>query len=149
MSEHFTIEELTYSDTANALDIDNTPEPEAVANLNILAFVLEGIRQVCGDHPVTITSGYRCIALNEAVGGVPDSAHVYGLAADFVIPECGDPLTVCRLIEPHMAELHIDQLINEQGGGGAWVHVGIAAPGTEPRCQAMSMHGGTYSTGLA
>ena len=149
LSPHFTLAELIHSDTANAKGIDNTPDAAAEMNLAVLASVLEEIRHVCGDHPVTISSGYRCDALNRAVGGVSDSAHRYGLAADIVIPECGDPLHVAQLIEPHMADWHIDQLINEEGGGGRWVHVGVAAPGEVPRCQAMSMHGGTYTTGLA
>src|SRR4029077_19829076 len=88
LSEHFTLAELTYSDTANAQGIDNTPSTAIVDQLSDLCeCTLEGIRDLLGRRPVTITSGYRCPELNAAVGGVSDSAHLYGCAADLVVPE--------------------------------------------------------------
>jgi zinc D-Ala-D-Ala carboxypeptidase len=120
LTEHFTLEEMVHSDTANACGIDNTPPPEIVTNLTRLCEVLEKIRDLCGGYPVTVNSGYRCEALNEQVGGVEDSAHRYGLGADIVIPEYGDPTMICENIEPYLAELEIDQLIDETGGGARW-----------------------------
>jgi hypothetical protein len=55
LSPHFTLSELTYSDTANAEGIDNTPDEAAVGQLIQLAqLTLEGIRRICGDHPVIV-----------------------------------------------------------------------------------------------
>ena len=134
LSPHFTIEELCHSDTAQACGIDNTPDPDAIEQLTRLAQdTLEGIRSLCGDNPVLISSGYRCEDLNEEVGGVADSAHRYGCAADFTIPAFGSVDDICQTLKPYLDLLEIDQLINETGGGASWVHVGRAVPPAEPR----------------
>jgi len=142
LSPHFSIEELTHSDTALALGIDNTPSAEDLERLEQLALItLEGIRSICGDEPMTITSGYRCAELNAAVGGVSDSAHLYGCAADFVIPSVGDPTEIVARLKPHLIELQIDQLIDESNSSGdRWVHVGRAIPpNTQPRYQCFAV----------
>jgi zinc D-Ala-D-Ala carboxypeptidase len=146
LSPHFSLHELTYSDTALACGIENSPDAAALEELEQLALVtLEGIRTVLGDFPIVISSGYRCPALNSEIGGATNSAHLYGCAADFVCPDFGTPLEVCLAIEPHMAELQIDQLIDESG----WVHVGRASQGGEPRCECLTLTaGGGYSTGF-
>lgn len=134
LTRHFTLAEMVYSDTANACGIDNScPSPEIEANLTRVCRVLEVIRAICGKNPVMVNSGYRCPPLNAEVGGVSDSAHLYGLAADIVIPAYGDPTTICEAIEPYLMALSIDQLIDESGGGARWVHVGLC-DGT-PRCE--------------
>jgi len=138
LTEHFSLEEMVHSDTANACGIDNTPSPEIVDNLTRLCGVLEEVRSICGNHPVTVTSGYRCEALNEEVGGVADSAHRYGLGADIVIPECGTPTDVCNEVRPYLEALQIDQLIDESNGrGDRWVHVGLCEG--EPRCECFEL----------
>lgn len=144
LSEHFTLEELIHSDTAAVRGIDNRPrDPAIVEQLRLLATnTLEKIRTLCGDHPVTITSGYRCPTLNACVGGVSDSAHLYGCAADFVIPDFGTPSEICRFLLPYMTMLELDQLIDEAGGGGKWVHVGRALPPAEPRHMALNITDG-------
>jgi hypothetical protein len=150
LSPHFTLSELTYSDTANARGIDNTPSDDDTQRLSDLANdTLEGIRSICGSVPVTVTSGYRCPQLNTAVGGASNSAHLYGSAADIVIPTFGDPLAVCKAVKPHVASLGIDQLIYEtNSSGGVWTHVGRATPGGgAPRGQCFSIiNGQTTST---
>jgi hypothetical protein len=151
LSPHFTLAELTYSDTANAKGIDNAPDQAAIGRLTQLAqLTLEGIRTICGDNPVIVSSGYRCPALNEAVGGASNSAHLYGCAADFTIPEFGDVLDICHALEPHLRELGIDQLIDESGSGARWVHVGRAIPpSTTPRCQCLTVADGVMTTDFA
>ena len=151
LSPHFTLSELTYSDTANAKGIENSPDQAAIGQLTQLAqLTLEGIRKICGDNPVIISSGYRCPELNEAVGGASNSAHLYGCAADFIIPGFGDVLYICNALEPHLAELGIDQLIDESGSGARWVHVGRAIlPSTTPRCQCLTIADGVTTTGFA
>ena len=79
---YFTLSELTHSDTAVSQRIDNTPLPLQEARLILLVRdVLDPIREHWG-LPIRVTSGYRCPELNEEVGGVEDSYHLEGCAAD-------------------------------------------------------------------
>jgi len=82
LTPHFSLEEFTLSSTALALRIENTPEPAHRANLQKLAERMEEVRALF-DVVIEITSGYRNPQVNHAVGGVPNSAHALGLAADF------------------------------------------------------------------
>ena len=80
--KYFTIKELTHSDTAVSLGIANTPSPAHERCLTLLIDrVLDPIREHWG-LPIRVTSGYRCPELNEEVGGVEDSWHMDGCAAD-------------------------------------------------------------------
>jgi hypothetical protein len=146
LTEHFTLSEMTFSDTANLQGIDNTPTADEVENLVETCHVLEKIRTLCGNKPVIITSGFRCEELNQAVGGASDSAHRYGYGADFVIPEFGTPEDICNHILEHLYELGVDQLINESSAGGAWVHVGLCEG--EPRCECWTISPAGTQTGI-
>ena len=80
--KYFTLKELTHSNTAVGLHIDNTPSKEQVANLERLVHhVLDPVRQQWG-APLRVNSGYRCPELNTEVCGVEDSYHMDGCAAD-------------------------------------------------------------------
>src|SRR5215218_8977983 len=59
LTPHFTLAELIHSDTADAMGINNSPTPDEIANLTEVAEMLEEIRVICGDNPMTITSGFR------------------------------------------------------------------------------------------
>jgi hypothetical protein len=144
LSPHFTLEELTASQTAARAGIANNPDPAALANLERLCGVLETVRSLLGSVPLLISSGYRCPHLNTLVGGAVYSAHMAGLAADFTCPGFGDPLLVCYALEPHMKRLGIDQLILEYG---QWTHLGLAA--TEPRHMALMVDGNGTRNGFA
>lgn len=86
LSEHFTLNEFTKSITAERLGIKNEPDYEKVqAMKQLCSEVLEPLRQHYG-KPIRITSGYRCPLLNAAVGGVTNSQHLYGEAADLSVP---------------------------------------------------------------
>jgi zinc D-Ala-D-Ala carboxypeptidase len=146
LTEHFLLAEFTRSDTAQAQGIDNTPDETELAEIQATAELLEAIRALLGGHPVTISSGFRCPSLNAAVGGASDSAHLYGAAADFEVPEFGTPLEICKALEPRLGELQIDQLIHEND---SWVHVGRAIHGAAPRCQCLTISGGQTMTGFA
>jgi zinc D-Ala-D-Ala carboxypeptidase len=146
LSEHFALSEFVHSDTATAQGIDNTPTTEVMLGLEQLAPVMEKVRNILGGHPITITSGYRCPQLNAAIGGVPDSAHLSGLACDFVCAEAGSPLDVCKALEGHVADLGIDQLIHENQ---SWVHLAIAATVEEARNQVLTIDENGTNTGLA
>ena len=82
---HFTIEEMYASDTAKRLGINNKPNMQQMINLVYLcAYVLEPLRVAMGE-PIKIGSGFRCEKLNKAVGGVYNSQHLKGQAADLCI----------------------------------------------------------------
>ena len=83
--KYFTIKELTRSDTARWLGIDNTSPPSAVRALHELVdHVLDPLREAWGG-PIRVNSGYRCPELNQAVGGTPGSQHQRGEAADITV----------------------------------------------------------------
>jgi hypothetical protein len=136
LTEHFTVEEFTDSQTAARKGISNVPPPisEEWKNLHRTANVMEQVRTILGDKPILVSSGYRSPAVNAAVGGSKSSAHMSGLAVDFSCPGFGTPKAICKKLEPHMKELGIDQLIHEFG---SWVHLGLT--GGAPRHQALTI----------
>ena len=84
LSEHFTLEEFVRSRKAQARGIKNEPPEEAVGWMKKLCQqVLEPVRLAWG-QPIFVNSGYRSPELNSAVGGVPNSQHCLGQAADIV-----------------------------------------------------------------
>ena len=124
---HFTIEELYASETAKRLGIDNKPSVQKMINLVYLAsYVLEPLR-VAMNEPVNISSGYRCEKLNKAVGGVYNSQHLKGQAADLCID--GDMAKGRRWFNYIRDHLPFDQLIWEHDKSGTyWIHVSFVYP---------------------
>ena len=120
LSPNFSLSDLVRSETAEERGIDNTPPPEIVENLRRLAAGLEAVRSLLGG-PLSISSGYRCAALNEAVGGSSTSQHLQGLAVDFECPAFGTPLEVADAIG--RSALEFDQCILEYG---RWVHLSFS-----------------------
>lgn len=117
--QYFTMEELTRSATAEARGIDNTPTDKVKENLEALVdHVLDPLRRAWG-KPLTVTSGYRCAALNKAVGGVKNSQHLSGHAADITAGSPQKNKRLFRLIQ--QLGLPFDQLIDERNY--RWVHV--------------------------
>jgi hypothetical protein len=132
MTPHFTLAELTASETAERHDIDNTPTPEHLENLQRLAEFLETVKAALGGKPVMINSAYRGPAVNEKVGGSKASQHMIGCAADIRIPGM-NPDQVCRAIIE--ARLPFDQLIREFD---SWTHISITnEEGSTPREQTL------------
>ena len=127
-SEHFTIEELCRSQVAVCLGIDNEPKREdIIANLKRLAFhTLEAVRILNDNKPITITSGYRCKALNRAVGGVATSQHQNGCAADFVVGSAAENRRLFDKIKSS-SSVPFDQLILEPKAG--WIHISYVEGG--------------------
>lgn len=117
LSRHFTLEELTHSDTARAHGIANTPTDEHLANMKVyLAPGLEQVREICGGTPVNVHVAYRNPQVNTLVGGTPTSDHPKGFAADIDVPG-QSPETTARLIAAAMkaGKIKVDQLIWESG----------------------------------
>lgn len=114
------MEELIASDTATTKHIDNTPDYESAARLAILAAkVLEPARMELGS-PITVSSGYRCNELNKILGGVENSQHLSGEAADI---RCKDIPTLRKLFEI-LTNMNCDQVLYEKNSKGAvWIHV--------------------------
>ena len=82
LSEHFTLEEMLRSETAAKKHIENRINAEEVNNLvRLCEAVLEPLRAHFG-QPIRINSGFRCRALNAAVGGAANSYHTKGRAVD-------------------------------------------------------------------
>ena len=120
LSEHFSLDEFTFSATAQAMGIINDPSSLELANLRFLCReVLEPARKVIGE-PIHITSGYRCLALNQAVGGVAQSYHVRGLAADIHIESAAH---ASRLADALNAQPYCDLILVEHAQGASWLHV--------------------------
>lgn len=122
LSEHFTLEEMTFSQTAIRKGIDNTPDAVVIRNLtNLCEYILEPIRKGLG-KPIHVSSGYRCKELNKAIGGAtnPPSQHVQGRAADISV----QGMSTEDLYDwiKHSGII-FDQLIEEFG---AWVHISYA-----------------------
>ena len=117
--KYFTIEELTRSTTAQLRDIDNTPSQQVIENLTALVYnVLDPLRAAWG-KPIHVNSGYRCPALNKAVGGVPASQHMKGEAADITAGNRTSNRKLYSLLRN--LELPVDQAINEHDF--QWIHI--------------------------
>lgn len=128
--KYFSLSEFINSATAKRLKIDNTPSFEVVDNLNRLAVYLDVIREKVG-KPILISSGFRCPVLNKAVGGVVNSQHQKGLAADLVCADMDKLLSVIRETGG------FDQLIKEHRKGftAYWLHVSVCPRNGKPRQQ--------------
>ncbi len=140
---YFTIEELTYSQTAVKRGIRNETTPEVEKNLTALVcVVLDPAREKWG-KPILVTSGYRCPELNKAVGGVPTSQHLKGEAADIVAGSRRENAELGRLIVKSGC---FDQVIFENSNKECtecdWIHVSWKRVG-ENRRQALRMVKGT------
>ena len=116
--KHFTIKELSHSDTALAKGIDNFPTVEAISNLTKLVDnVLDPLREKYG-KPIRVSSGYRSAILNRSVNGATSSQHRLGEAADITTGSKDENRRLFAIIEN---ELLFDQLIDEKDF--SWVHV--------------------------
>lgn len=113
LSRNFWLAEMIASDAARDLGIDNKPTAEHLANLRTLALGMEQVRAILGG-PIGIESAYRNARVNEAVKGVPNSAHALGLAADFVVAGQTALATARKL---RASKLAFDQLILESSRG--------------------------------
>lgn len=127
ITKHFTLEELCASATAKARGIENKPQVQQIIALVYLAvYVLEPLRMAMNE-PIPISSGFRCERLNRAVGGVSNSQHTKGQAADLCIG--GDIEKGKRWFSWIKTHLKFDQLIWEHSSNGTyWVHVSFVHP---------------------
>jgi len=129
LTEHFTLEELTFT---NHREFDNTPNEEELANLQRLAEFLEKVKMVLRGKPVMINSAFRSKQVNDSVGSKDSSQHRLGCAADIRIPN----MTPDEVVQTLMSSgLEYDQLIREFD---SWTHISIPNhPEDKPRKQAL------------
>ena len=129
LTEHFTLEELTYTDHR---EFDNTPNDAEIANLQRLAEFLEKVKMVLSGKPILVNSAFRSKQVNDAVGSKDTSQHRLGCAADIRVPL----MTPNEVIQSIMASgLEYDQIIREFD---AWTHISIPNnPSDKPRIQAL------------
>lgn len=121
--QYFTIRELTASSTARTRGIDNTPNAQVRANLTeLIDKVLDPVRRIWG-RPITVNSGYRCPALNAAVGGVVKSQHLTGEAADITTGSREGNRVLFEKIS--RSGVPFDQLIDENGY--SWIHISYSS----------------------
>src|ERR1700741_1767714 len=136
LTEHFNLSELIASDYAARNGLDNTPTPAIEANLSKVAVTLEAVRAIY-NKPLTVSSGYRSPEVNKGIGGAPDSAHMYGLAADINVPG----MTPYDLgVAIMKSGIVFDQIIHEFG---SWVHIAVPADGKKPRGSVLTIKKGT------
>jgi len=131
--KHFSISELTSSATALREGIDNRPNKCAYHLLHVLVEqLLDPIREAWGE-PITVSSGYRCKELNTLIGGVKNSHHMLGCAADIIAGNRADHRRLFKLIQQMRGEgrIKFTQLILE--GGGRWIHISYVP--SDLRCQ--------------
>jgi len=131
-SPHFSIEELTFSETAARKGIDNTPPQEVLDNLLITAWSMENVRELLDSNPIHISSGYRCLELNTLLGSKPTSAHIKGLAVDFTCEKFGSPYDIVDSI--FRSDILYDQIILEFD---KWVHLAFPENGKSARKKAL------------
>lgn len=123
MSRFFTLRELTQSTTAYKYKIDNTPSAEIVEHLEELMDFMDGFRAYWGG-PLIVSSGYRCEALNEKVGGAKNSGHKYGWAVDFV-PANNKKVECYEKFQEYLKDKEFDELILERSGARIWLHFSL------------------------
>ena len=140
MGPFFKRSDFYRSDTATKLGIDNRPTPAAWAELERVAMFAHCLRLAIG-KPLIVSSGFRCPALNKAVGGVANSAHQFGLALDLQCPGMSNQaLGEAAAALFRAAGMSWDQIIEEKNPSGAsWLHVALPASGQYGREQIFSL----------
>lgn len=145
LTENFTLEEMTRSDTAARLGIANTPSEAEIKSLKLLCEnILEPLREHFG-APVNVRSGYRCLKLNHHIGGAEKSQHVSGQAADIEINGIANDVVWQYIVDNLPFDQVIAEHLKENSPSAGWVHVSYAPA---QRKSALSCVHGEYPEGL-
>ena len=120
IGQYFTLEELTKTN----YPVDNKATSNVVvANLCLLVFYILDPLRLAMNEPVIITSGYRSPVLNKLVGGVSNSQHLTGCAADIRIKNEAHGK---RMFATLRRLYYVDQLLYEHKGKTTWIHVSFS-----------------------
>lgn len=122
VGKYFKAYEVVRSPTAERYNIDNTPTEQVWANAKRLAMVLDALRDYWG--PTVVDSWYRSPKLNRKVGGVRNSLHMSGCAADV------RPAVTGKSLRDGMeflagSDLKFEEAILEHGRWSSWLHVAV------------------------
>ena len=129
LSENFTLQELIYSDTAIRKSIPNEPNEEQIENLKIVCEnILEPVRSNF-KAPVVVSSGYRSVAVCEAVGSSAKSQHTKGQAADFEIFGIPNKDVADWIVNNIDYDQCILEFWNENEPNSGWVHCSFNSAG--------------------
>ena len=132
LTPHFTLDELTASESAERNGWDNTPNDAELENLKRLADFLEQVKVVLGGKPIMINSAFRSKKVNDSVGSRDTSQHRIGCAADIRVPGMTPDEVVRKIIA---SGISYDQVIREFD---RWTHISIPnSVDTSPRKQAL------------
>ena len=130
-TKNFSYDELIASATAKRLGLDNTPTLEEKEKLRQLAEdILQPIRDAW-KSPIVVTSGYRSEAVNKAVGGVSNSQHRLGEAADIKVGGKDRNRKLFNFIYKliNQGKIKVGQLIDEYSY--SWIHISLPRKGKE------------------
>jgi hypothetical protein len=132
LTPHFTLDELTASESAERNGWDNSPNDAELENLKRLADFLEQVKVVLGGKPIMINSAFRSKKVNDSVGSKDTSQHRIGCAADIRVPG----MTPDQVVKAVIASgISYDQVIREFD---RWTHISIPnSVDTSPRKQAL------------
>ena len=126
LSKNFALSEITHSNTAKRLGIDNEPTETHLQNMqHLVDDILQPLRDAVG--PIRISSGYRNPSLNRAIGGSRSSQHCKGQALDIQFWEMGqmnNKVIYDFILDSNM---EFDQMINEFDF--AWIHISLKDKG--------------------
>ena len=132
LTPHFTLDELTASESAERNGWDNTPNDAELENLKRLADFLEQVNVVLGGKPIMINSAFRSKKVNDSVGSKDTSQHRIGCAADIRVPGMTPDQVVRKVIA---SGIGYDQVIREFD---RWTHISIPnVDGGKPRGSAL------------
>ena len=139
LSEHFTLDEATYSETAIRMHINNQPDERQLENMKSAANQLEAVRNVTG--ALRVNSWLRLPDVNVAVGGSKVSSHMDGWAID-CSSTAHTPYELCQIVLKN--NIKFDQCIHEFG---KWMHLSFAP---EMRQQSLTIYKpeGKYKIGI-
>ena len=143
LSYNFTLSELTRSQTAARMGIDNTPDEQQIENLQrVCSEILQPVRDHFG-IPFAPSSGFRSVALCEAIGSSSKCQHTKGEAVDFELPGF-DNKEVAEWVRNN---LNFDQLILEyytpDDPSSGWIHCSVVENDNRKEC--LIYDGKTYS----
>ena len=141
ITANFWLSELTHSNTAVRLGINNTPTEQHEKNLvEACKNLWQPMRELL-KKPVSISSGYRSLAVNNAVGGSKTSAHSVGFAIDFTAPSFGHPRFIAEYLAKELQKngIKFDQIILEfPESPSCWVHIGYKSRDGRQREQVLT-----------
>jgi len=123
LTPHFTIEELTCTTHKDLAKTNLEEARKIMGRMYQLAGFAERVRGIIG-RPLIINSGFRCVKLNNSVGGSLTSQHLYAEAIDIKVAGKSSK-EIFQILSS--SDLKYDQLILEKAGNAQWVHVSIGS----------------------